>query len=813
MKLKGKLLLISSVGIVLTFAASVAITWYYYNIEKQKRILEAVNMARHSFDVAMEAKKDVWQTNALQIAGNQQITTAVATGDRDQADHVLSGLGMVFKEHTTFRNVEIHLIDKELRSFYKSWDKKQFGELLAHSQGYPMVKNQGKSLVAMEMSSKGLRLKGLFPIRDQNTFLGIANFEGGLNSLKLSLKPYNIDFLYFMDAKDTNIAPAYKDKEKTGDFILNQSNGDEEFSAFIKQPGTFEQIVANDYLLTPGYLVFKGKFTDFNGAPVGLYLLGMKTDLVMKDIYALRSLMIKLFSGLFGCFLLLLLTLVFFINRRVIKPLNTISRNMEDIAIGDGDLTKRIPVHGNDEIGILAGWFNQFLEKLTAIVVDLGRNSETVTAAAIELLSVSSQLADNSEDLTGRANTVAVASEEMSANMNSVAAASEEISTNVGMVTDSAALMQESLMAVRSNCDQASKVSDEAATQINETTERVELLGKAAVEISKITAVITEIADQTNLLALNATIEAARAGDAGKGFAVVAGEIKELARQTASATNEIHNKIDDIQNLTTTTVGDVDKVSAVFNEVKSVIDRIVATIAEQAANTDAVAGNIEQAARGLHEVNENVSQSSIVSREIAKDITEVKNYAEDMHTKSRSMRGSAENLSSLSVRLKEMISVFKVKQSDSPSGSPTNIGDNAEELMVWGPKLHIGIAEIDNQHQQLVTLINRLHRAMKHSSGTSVVRGVLAELIDYTGFHFAFEERQFQAFNYPMRAEHERIHEKLVNQIKDFQQQLATGKVGVTMDLMIFLVEWLQDHILKTDKSYVTLLKDKKLVK
>ncbi|BDD88416.1 bacteriohemerythrin [Desulfofustis limnaeus] len=814
MKLRAKLLLIAAIGIILTFAASAAITWYYYEQEKQKRIRDAVAAAQHNFTVALDAKKDVWQTNALQIAGNQQIVSALASGNRDDAQRLLSGLGAVFKEHTTFRNVEVHLIDKDLRSFFKSWDPDRFGEQLSHSRGYPLVKEQKKSQVAMEMSSKGLRLKGLFPIFEQDTFLGIANFEGGLNSLKLTLKPYGVDFLYFMDATDVDVAPHYRDSEQAGPYILNQSNGDEEFSAFVKQPEIIDQLLVKEYLITDDYLAFKGHFTDFTGAPIGLYLLGMKTDLVMEDIFALRGLMVKLFIGLFGCFLLLLFALIFFTSARVIKPLTAISRSMEDIAIGEGDLTKRIPVQGKDEIGILAGWFNQFLDKLNTIVMDISRNSETVTAAAFELLSVSGQLADNSEELTGRANTVAVASEEMSSNMSSVAAASEQIATNVSMVTDSASLMQQSLVAVRQNCERAGTVSDQAATQINETTTRVDLLGHAATEITKITEVITEIADQTNLLALNATIEAARAGEAGKGFAVVAGEIKELARQTASATSDIRSKISEIQSLTNTTVEDVDKVAKVFSEVKHVVDQIVSAIEQQAASTAEVAGNIEQAAQGLQEVNENVSQSSQVSTEIARDIGEVQTYADDMHRKSRTMRSSAENLTDLSAKLKEMISVFKVKQDG--DGTARKLASNdamVEDLMPWGPKLQLGITEIDDHHRQLVSLINQLYRAMKQKSGSTVITSILNDLVEYTRFHFAFEERQFRAFDYPARTDHERIHRKLVDKVQDFQNQLAAGRAGVTMDLMTFLMDWLQDHILKADQRYVALLRGKKLVK
>ena len=102
---------------------------------------------------------------------------------------------------------------------------------------------------------------------------------------------------------------------------------------------------------------------------------------------------------------------------------------------------------------------------------------------------------------------------------------------------------------------------------------------------------------------------------------------------------------------------------------------------------------------------------------------------------------------------------------------------------------------------------------MKQKKGSSVINSILDELVDYTRFHFSFEERQFRAFEYPARTDHERIHKKLVGQIEDFQRQIAAGKAGVTMDLMNFLMEWLQNHILKVDKQYVPLLQGKKLVK
>ncbi|MBE0584854.1 MAG: hemerythrin family protein [Desulfofustis sp.] len=162
-----------------------------------------------------------------------------------------------------------------------------------------------------------------------------------------------------------------------------------------------------------------------------------------------------------------------------------------------------------------------------------------------------------------------------------------------------------------------------------------------------------------------------------------------------------------------------------------------------------------------------------------------------------------------------MISVFKIRQGDDSGAAAASLpADTAPvDLMPWGPKLSLGIAEIDRQHQQLVALINRLYRAMKQNSGSTIVRDILSELTEYTRSHFSFEEKQFRTFDYDRREEHEQIHRKLVGQIQDLGRQLDAGKAGVTIEVMNFLMEWLQNHIMKVDRQYLPLLKGKKLVK
>ncbi len=358
------------------------------------------------------------------------------------------------------------------------------------------------------------------------------------------------------------------------------------------------------------------------------------------------------------------------------NPLKQITSGLKSISTGDADLTQRLEIKTRDELGELAMWFNAFIKRLNNIIVDIGANAETVTAASGELLSVSEQMSDGADELSGKANTVAVASEEMSSNMNSVAAASEQASTNIGMVTDSASQMQSTLGEVATNCEKASTISRSATDQVDKASERVKRLGKSAQAISKVTEVITDIAEQTNLLALNATIEAARAGEAGNGFAVVAGEIKSLAGQTAQATKDIKEKVAGIQSSTDDTVMDVTKISEVIADVNEIVTNIAAAVEEQSTIATEVAQNIEQAFTGIGEVNENVAQSSQVSSEITKDISGVNMVAEDMSKRSTQMNQSAMDLSNLSSKLRDMISVFNVSVENAQYDNTSDISKN-----------------------------------------------------------------------------------------------------------------------------------------
>ncbi len=368
----------------------------------------------------------------------------------------------------------------------------------------------------------------------------------------------------------------------------------------------------------------------------------------------------------------------------VIGPIDEVQRVMG--AMEQGDLTAHIAKEYQGDLQKLRNAVNNTAAKLAQTVAEIGNNANTLASSSEELTSVSTSMAAGAEQMTQQSNTaaaateqasanvknmaagveqisanattVASASEELSANLNTVGAAVEQMSSNMKVVANTSEKMTSavnsvataieemsvSLNEVSKSSGQAATVASKAAQSANNTAVIVDKLGESAQEIGKVVDMIKGIAAQTNLLALNATIEAASAGEAGKGFAVVANEVKELAKQTASATEDIRAQVAGMQGNTQQAVKAIDEIVQIINEINNISGNIAAAVEEQTATTNEISKNVGDAARGANEVSRNVQQAAQGANEVSRNVQEAVKGVNDIAKNIGQLAGGANDV-------------------------------------------------------------------------------------------------------------------------------------------------------------------------
>lgn len=300
-------------------------------------------------------------------------------------------------------------------------------------------------------------------------------------------------------------------------------------------------------------------------------------------------------------------------------------------AASGGDLTQVVKVKGSDAIGQVGEGLDRFLSNLRESIGGFATSSQALASSSHELSAVSTTMSAAAEETSSQSNLVSSAALEVSQNLQTVAAATEEMTATIKEIAASAA--------------EAARSATDAVGVAEATRMTIARLGESSTEIGNVIKVITSIAQQTNLLALNATIEAARAGESGKGFAVVANEVKELAKATAAATEEIRVKIHTIQTDTKEAVSAITNVGAVIVQINNL------------SNT--IADSVEQQASATNEIGRNVSLAAAGSAEIAINIGSVATAAENTTAGAIDSQKAAEDLSHMATSLQNLVGRYK----------------------------------------------------------------------------------------------------------------------------------------------------------
>ena len=317
------------------------------------------------------------------------------------------------------------------------------------------------------------------------------------------------------------------------------------------------------------------------------------------------------------------------VARAVIEPLKQVVEVAHRVATGD--LTRRIRSQGEDEVGLASRALNQAFDHMADTIKTISENSGSLKGASEEMTAVSQQMAASAEETSAQATVVSASAEQVSRNVETVATGVEEMTASIREIADSA--------------HDAAKVATEAVNVAETTTSTITKLDESSAKISDVTRVITSISEQTNLLALNATIEAARAGEAGKGFAVVANEVKELARETASATEEIGKRVEAIQGDTESAVAAIGQIGTIVKQIYEIQNTIASAVEEQTATTNEIGRSVTEVAMG--------------SSDIASTISGVATATQDTASGASSTQRAARELAVMATDLQQLVERFR----------------------------------------------------------------------------------------------------------------------------------------------------------
>jgi methyl-accepting chemotaxis protein/hemerythrin len=418
---------------------------------------------------------------------------------------------------------------------------------------------------------------------------------------------------------------------------------------------------------------------------------------------------------------------------------------------------------------------------------------DSISKSAANAGGISEKLFAGIEELSAQVNQVNAGMELQRDRVTETATAMEEMNSTVLEVAQNAGLAANSASQSKDNAVHGAKGVAEAIQsfeQIKDTIlnlkETMGTLGEQADNIGQIMTVITDIADQTNLLALNAAIEAARAGEAGRGFAVVADEVRKLAEKTMDATKGVGEAVSKIQDNAR------ENIAAVESAAEDIVNS-TESAAKSGELMEAIVGIVDETNTQVESIAAASEEQSAASEEINMAISDVARVASET---SEGMSASAHALTEIASVVEELDSIVQ------GISSGRIVDTSSGKIVEWSDDLSVDVRIIDEHHMKLLDLINELYGAMRQRKADTVIGEVAERLLEYTIYHFGYEEKIFDKHGYPEKEPHKKLHKIFIDKIADFKDDVERGKVTASTDIIRFLKDWLIKHIMVVDAKY-----------
>ena len=643
---RSKLILPNVFGMALLCGAILGATYHNINRDLTERsnadVQRGVRVAMHSIEGTLQQL----QTTADLLSTRMEIVDAVQRGD----GATLRSLARAVSDNNSKRTITI--CNQQGQVLARGHSDKAGDSVL--SQTIVVHALAGKPARGVEAGTAvKFAIRAGSPIKRGDKVLGAITC--GIDAASDHAFVDKVKDLQGLDCtifqQDLRVSTTVR---RNGERALGTPLNNPAIAAAVLQKG--ETYVGNNQIVGKPYTTAYSPLRDADNKIVGMLFVGRPLDDLTRALQ-------RLVFVVLGCMAIFGAVNVGFSAwwaGRISGGVRRMAAMLRDVAEGEGDLTKRLSVETRDEFGDMAASFNAFVQKLQDTIRQIAANTSTLAGASTELSATAAQLAQGAERADAEAATVSSAAGEVSHNMDQASTATAAMSENIKTVARATGEMTSSISEIAGNAERAAQVAGDAAGLTEQSNARIMQLGAAANEIGKVIEVIQDIAEQTNLLALNATIEAARAGEAGKGFAVVATEVKELAKQTGLATEDIRQRIQAIQTSSKEVVASIGQISAVIGQVNEISKTIAAAVDEQNITARQIAQNIGETATAADTVLAGVNHAAAATRDITRNIIGVDDASKQTSEGARQTSTAGEQLSRLAEELDSLVRRFKV---------------------------------------------------------------------------------------------------------------------------------------------------------